>query len=470
MKFNLLHVLQHYHGKARQLHESHINPVFSQVLEMIGFQHEYTHGEGCYLTTLDGTRYFDALSGYGVFSMGRNHPVIVDAIHQALEANLPSLVQMDTFMLSGLLAEKLTATCPQNIQHAFFTNSGTEAVEGAIKFCRAATGRQRILYQPGAFHGLSTGSLSINGDDSFRESFGSLLPGATKVDLSNVEQVEAELLTESVAAVVMEPIRGKGVLFPTNENLYKEIQTLCRRTGTLLVCDEVQSGLGRTGKWWAFEHWGLEPDIITCAKALGGGLIPIGAILYTQDIYKKVFSRLDRCVVHSSTFGQNALAMVAGLAALQVLQDENLTQRAHQLGNLLLEGLKQLQQKHQFIYDVRGKGLMIGIEFGSPKSLILKPAWSLLHAAENGLFAQAVVMQLYKTHHILTQVAGHHQEVIKLIPPLIMTEDEVYMIINALDAVMMDCASFPGPVWSVGKHLAGTAAKQHLLKRTKQSA
>jgi acetylornithine/succinyldiaminopimelate/putrescine aminotransferase len=352
----------------------------------------------------------------------------------------------------------------------FFTNSGTEAVEGAIKFCRAATGRQRILYQPSAFHGLSTGSLALNGDESFREGFGSLLPGATKVDFNNLEQVEAELLTESVAAVVMEPIRGKGVLFPNSETLYQQIQTLCRKTGTLLVCDEVQSGLGRTGKWWAFEHWALEPDIITCAKALSGGLIPVGAILYTNDIYKKVFSRLDRCVVHSSTFGQNALAMVAGLASLQVIEEEGLITNAKKCGDLLLEGLKRLQEKHQFIYDVRGKGLMIGIEFGSPKSLLLKPAWSLLHAAENGLFAQAVVMQMFKNHKILTQVSGHHQEIIKLIPPLNMTEEEVHMIINAFDAVMTECSSFPGPVWSVGKQLAGAAAKQHLLKRAKQPA
>lgn len=470
MKFNLSEQLAQHKGSARQLHEAHTNPVFCNVLEMIGFQHEYVSGEGSYLTTQDGTRYFDSLSGYGVFSMGRNHPVIADAIHQALDAQLPSLAQMDTFLLSGMLAEKLKAVCPDQIGHVFFTNSGTEAVEGAIKFCRAATGRQRVLYQPSAFHGLSTGSLAMNGDESFREGFGSLLPGATKVDFNNLEQVEAELLTESVAAVVMEPVRGKGVLFPKSETLYQQIQALCRKTGTLLVCDEVQSGLGRTGTWWAFEHWALQPDIITCAKALSGGLVPVGAILYTNDIYKKVFSRLDRCVVHSSTFGQNALAMVAGLAALQVIEEEGLIAKAKARGDLLLEGLKQLQAKHQFIYDVRGKGLMIGIEFGSPKSLMLKPAWALLHAAENGLFAQAVVMQLYKDHKILTQVAGHHQEIIKLIPPLNMTEEEVHMIINAFDAVMTQCASFPGPVWSVGKQLAGAAAKQHLLKRAKQPA
>ncbi len=470
MTFNLTDLLQQNRGRARRLSEAHVNPVFCNVLEMIGFQHEYTQGEGCYVTAADGTRYFDALSGYGVFSMGRNHPVICDAIRQAVDAQLPSLVQMDTFLLSGLLAERLTATCPDTIQHAFFTNSGTEAVEGALKFCRAATGRQRILFQPSAYHGLTMGSLSINGDESFREGFGSLLPGASKINFENLEQLESELLTESVAAVVLEPIRGKGVLYPQDDKLYTKIQALCRKTGTLLVCDEVQSGLGRTGKWWAFEHWNLQPDIITCAKALSGGLVPVGAILYTHEIYRKVFSRLDRCVVHSSTFGQNALAMAAGLAALQVIQEENLTQLAAERGATLMEGLNHLQQKHQFIHDIRGKGLMVGIEFGPPKSLMLKPAWSLLHAAENGLFAQAVVMQLYKNHHILTQVAGHHQEVIKLIPPLIMTEDEVYRIVNALDAVLQECTKFPGPVWSVGKQLAGAAAKQHWLKHSKQHA
>ena len=470
MTFDLHQLMEQSAGLSRALHEQYVNPVLSRVLGLIGFAHEYTQGEGCYLTASDGTRYLDGLSGYGVFAMGRNHPVMREAMRQALEADLPNLVQMDCFLLSGLLAQKLVSLAPGQLQHVFFTNSGTEANEGAIKFARAATGRPRFLYQPGAFHGLSTGSLALNGDESFREGFGDLLPGAEKVDFEDLEEMERRLKTETVAAVVLEPIRGKGVMYPKDPGVYPAIQNLCRRYGTLLIADEIQTGLGRTGKWWACEHWGLEPDILTCAKSLSGGMVPVGAILYTPEVYAKVYSRLDRCVVHSSTFGQNALAMVAGLASLHVLESENLPARAAERGQRLLAGLSALQGKHEFIHDVRGKGLMMGVEFGPPRSLLLKPAWALLHAAENGLFAQAVVMQLYANRKILTQVSGHHQEIVKLLPPLILTESEVDRIVEAFDGVLEACRKFPGPVWSVGKQLAVAAAKQHWSNRQKQPA
>ncbi|MGC9326271.1 MAG: aspartate aminotransferase family protein [Candidatus Hinthialibacter sp.] len=461
MSFDIKELIRQSTGKARSLHEKNVNPVFSRVLEMIGFAHEYTEGEGCYLTTTEGVRILDALSGYGVFSMGRNHPVIRQAIQQALDLSLPNLVQMDVCLLSGLLAEKLIQGAPgDRLEHVFFTNSGTESVEGAIKFARASTGRHRILYNKGAFHGLTTGALALNGDESFREGFGDLIPGMVRTDLEDLDGLEHELKKEDVAAVIFEPLRGKGVFYPQDDNLYPAIQQLCRRYDVLLIADEIQCGMGRTGKMWACQHWGLEPDILVCAKALSGGLIPVGAVLYSDAVYKKVFSRLDRCVVHSSTFGQNVLAMAAGLASLHVLQEEQLPERAAQRGEQLLAGLRRLQSKHELIREVRGKGLMIGIEFGAPKSLLLKPAWAVLHSAQNGLFAQAVVMQLYKDHHILTQVAGHHQEIVKLLPPLIITEEEVDAILAALDAVLEECRKFPGPVWSVGRQLLSAAAKQ----------
>lgn len=466
MDFDLQSILMNAKGSARALHEEYMNPVFSNVLEMIGFAHEYSQGEGCYLTTLDGRRILDALSGYGVYGMGRNHPIIASAIKQALDMDLPNLIQMDNSLLSGLLAEKLISIAPgKRLQHVFFTNSGTESVEGAIKFARATNGRKRILYSKGAFHGLSTGSLSLNGDEGFKEGFGDLLPGSTTMQVDDLENVERELKTGTVSAVIIEAIRGKGVYFPKDNQVYPTLQQLCRQYGTLLVIDEIQTGLGRTGKWWACEHWNLEPDILVTAKTLSGGQIPVGAILYSNAVYRKVFSRLDRCVVHSSTFGQNSLAMVAGLATIHVLESDNLIQRSAEMGERLLSGLKVLQEKHEFIHDVRGKGLIVGVEFGTPRSLTLKPAWALLHAAENGLFAQAVIMQMYSQHNILAQVSGHHMEVIKFLPPYIITVAEVDHIVSALDQVMQECKRFPGPIWSVGKQLVSAAAKQHLLGR-----
>ena len=464
MSFDLRALIQSTQGQAKTLHENNMNPVFCNVLEMIGFVHEYTYGNGTILKSLDGREFFDALSGYGVFGMGRNHPTIRQAIHDALDMDLPNLVQMDTHLLSGLLAQKLIEIAPGSLlKHVFFTNSGTESIEGAIKFARCTTGRPRILFNQGAFHGLSTGSLALNGDESFREGFGDLLPHCEKYNLEDIDTLQKEIKKGDVAAVVLEPVRGKGVFYPKDDAIYPTMQKLCRENGTLLVVDEIQTGLGRTGKLWASQHWDLEPDILVTAKALSGGLIPVGAILYSNAVYKGVFSRLDRCVVHSSTFAQNSLAMAAGLASIHVIQEEKLVERSAVQGQKLLDGLRSIPS--EFIKEIRGKGLMIGIEFGSPKSLLLKPAWALLHAAENGLFAQAVVMQLFKDHQILTQVSGHHQEIVKLLPPFIIRDDQINLIVQALTKVLQECAKFPGPVWSVGKQLASAAAKQQIRSR-----
>lgn len=467
MPFDLHALVKEKQGQARRLHEQYGNTVFTQVLEMIGFDHEYAEGEGSYLTTTEDRRVFDGLSGYGVFGLGRNHPVIKQAIADALDHNFPNLVQMDCSLLSGMLAERLIQIAPgDRLQHVFFTNSGAEAVEGAIKFARAAANRPRILYSKGAFHGLSTGSLALNGDESFREGFGDLLPGCQAIDPEDLDALKHELKKGDVAAVMLEPIRGKGVFYPKDDSIFPAIQRLCHEHDVLFVIDEIQTGLGRTGKRWASEHWDLKPDMLVTAKLLSGGMVPVGAILHSETIYRQVFSRLDRCVVHSSTFGQNALAMVAGLATLQVIEDEDLVNRCAQQGEKLRAGLQGLESKHEFVREVRGKGLMIGIEFGAPRSLRLKPAYSLLHAAQKGLFAQAIVMQLYRNHNLLTQVSGHNQEIVKLLPPYAITDAEIEHIINAFDAELQECQRFPGPVWSVGKQLAGAAARQRFAARS----
>lgn len=458
MDFDLKALLERRKGEAVELHRQHMNPVLADVLGFIGFEPEYARGQGVWLETEDGARVLDALSGYGVFALGRNHPGIVDAIRQALELDFPTLVQMDLPLLSGLLAEALIEVAPPGLDAVFFTNSGAEAVEGAIKFARCATGRPKILFHKGAFHGLTCGSLSLNGDKSFREGFGELLPGCESIDLGNLDDVESRLRMEDVAAVVIEPIRGKGVYYPDDNQVYPTLQELCRRHGTLLVADEVQCGLGRTGRMWACEHWGLEPDILLTAKALSGGLIPAGAILMRREIQRGVFSRLDRCVVHSSTFGQNGLAMVAGLATLRILKSEGVIENAARMGSRLLDGLNALTERHEFALAARGKGLMVALELGPPKSLGKKAAWAILNKAENGLFAQALVMRLYGQHHILTQVAGHHLEVIKLLPPLVIDEPEIDSIVVAFDEVLESAGRFPGPVWQVATRLVGLAA------------
>jgi acetylornithine/succinyldiaminopimelate/putrescine aminotransferase len=305
----------------------------------------------------------------------------------------------------------------------------------------------------GCYHGLSYGSLSVTGSVNFQEGFGPFLTDVARVRLGDLEGLEKLLQKEDVAAFLFEPVQGKGVNFPADD-FYQRAQALCRTHGTLLVCDEVQSGMGRTGKWWGFQHWDLEPDIVTVAKSLSGGFVPCGAILTRRSIYQKVFSRLDRAVVHSSTFGRNNLAMACGLAALDVLENEKLIENSAIMGRKLLERLDALRGKHSLIKEVRGKGLMIAIEFREPSQVALKLAWRIMHRIDHGLFAQLVIVPLLSRHRILTQVAGHNMDVIKILPPLIITEKEVDYFVNAFDEALQGCRRFPGPILELARNTA----------------
>jgi len=330
-------------------------------------------------------------------------------------------------------------------------------MEGALKFARAATGRKRVVSLASGFHGLSFGSLSLMGCESFTEGFGPLMEGFdARVSLDDVEGLDRQLRSRDVAALVIETVQGKGCQTPKSD-FFIRAQELCRKYGTLLISDEVQTGLGRTGKTFGFQHWDLEPDIITLAKTLSGGYVPCGAIVTRRDIYQKTFSRMDRCVVHSTTFGRNNLAMACGLAALEVIDNEKLVENSAKIGALLIERVDALRAKHSFIKEVRGKGLMIGIEFHEPQEFRLKMAWKLLHKIDKVLFAQMIVTQMLTKHRILTQVAGHAMDVIKILPPLIIGEQEVDMFVNALDDVLTECRKFPGPMWELGNNFVKAA-------------
>src|SRR5438128_7057800 len=330
-------------------------------------------------------------------------------------------------------------------------------MKGALKFTRYATGRKRVVSLASAFHGLILGSLSLMGCESFTEGFGPLMEGFdARVPLDDLDALDRQLRSRDVAAFVIETVQGKCCKTPKTD-FFVRAEELCRKYGTLLVSDEVQTGLGRTGKMFGFQHWDLEPDIITLAKTLSGGYVPCGAIVARRDVYQKTFSRMDRCVVHSTTFGRNNLAMACGLATLEVIDTESLVERAAKMGALLMEKIANLRQKHSFIKEVRGKGLMIGIEFQEPSELKLKIAWKLLHKIDKVLFAQMIVTQMLSKHRILTQVAGHAMDVMKILPPLIIGEKEVDLFVNALDDVLTECRKFPGTMWELGNYFVRAA-------------
>jgi acetylornithine/succinyldiaminopimelate/putrescine aminotransferase len=456
MGFDLLSTLAARSDEGYELYGRLLNPQLPRTLHAIGFDKIYDRAEGAYLYDRDGNAYTDFLAGFGVFAAGRNHPVIRKALHDVLDADLADWTQFDCPPLSGLLAEKLLEKAP-GLDRVFFCNSGTEAVESALKFARYATGHGRVIYCDHGFHGLTTGSLSVNGSAEFRDGFGPLLPDAS-VPLGDLDALVAELRKGDVAALIIEPIQGKGVHMPP-PGFLAAASTLLHEHGALLICDEVQSGFGRTGKFFAYQHEDVQPDIVTVAKALSGGYVPVGAMLAKDWIFQKVFSSMERVMVHSTTFKGGVMAMAAGLASLAVIEDEGLVENAARTGDALAGALKDMAARYDLLADVRGRGLMIGLEFGKPKSLKLRPGWNMLQKARVGLFAQMVVVAMFQRHRILTQVSGDHMEVIKLIPPLTIGDTEVKLFTDAFTDVMDDASRGSGLMWDFGRTLVKQAIK-----------
>jgi ornithine--oxo-acid transaminase len=459
MAFDLTTTLATRAGENYELNEKYVNRTFVKVLRTIGFDKVYERGEGAYLYDREGQDYLDFLSGYGVYNIGRNHPAIKKVIEDALKLDLPNMVQMDSSLLAGLLAEALVARTGPERDAVYFCNSGAEAVEAALKFARAATQRERIISLSGAYHGLTYGALSMTAVSSFQEGFAPFLPGVQHVSQNNLEALEDALRRKDVAAFIAEPVQGKGVNIPDDDFLPKA-QELCRKYGTLFIADEVQTGFGRTGKYFAYQHWDLDPDIVTLAKTLSGGYVPCAAMITRRKIEQKVFSRLDRCVVHNTSFGGNSLAMACGLATLDVIDREKLVENARVMGDLLATRLRGLMAKHELIKEVRALGLMVAVEFQQPASFKLKMAWKAIHAVDKGLFAQMIVTPLLQKHRIIAQVAGHNMDVIKVIPALTIGEKEIDRFVAALDDVLEDVTRFPGPVWDFGTNLVKQALKR----------
>jgi ornithine--oxo-acid transaminase len=439
------------------LHSKYLNDQMVRVLHTIGYDVGFRSGSGQYLYDRDGTRYLDLLSGFGVFAIGRNHPAMRDALKDVLDADLPNLVQMDVSVLAGVLAERLLRLVPQ-LDKVVFTNSGTEAVEAAIKFARAATRRPGVIYCENSFHGLSYGSLSIIGDKMFRSGFEPMLPDCIEVPFNDLAALERALALRNVAAFIVEPIQGKGVNVP-DPNYLREAAQLCRRHGTLFVADEIQTGLGRTGRFLAVEHYDVEPDMVLLAKAVSGGHVPVGALLMRKRIYESVFDRMDRAVVHGSTFGKNDLAMAAGIVTLDLLTEGGIMANAARTGERLLKNLSGMVNRFEFLQDVRGEGLMIGLQFGPPQSMKLKLSWNMIEAVTKGLFCQLITIPLFRDHKILAQVAGHGSHTIKLLPPLILTDQDCAWIEAAFEDVIAGSHQVPGAAWSLGKTLVGHAMR-----------
>jgi len=410
------------------------------------------------LFTSDGRRILDFLSGYCVHNVGHNHPAVVAAIRYELESCGPAMIQSHVADSAGELAEKLCHSAGGQLSKVFFGSSGSEGVEAAIKFARAHTRRDGLLYADGAFHGLTCGALSLMGNSFWREGFGPMLPQTEAIPFDDVRALEQKLASKKFAGFVVEPIQAEaGVRVPSGEYL-RAAQALCRQYGTLLVLDEVQTGMYRTGPFLAAQHFGVNPDIVILAKAMSGGLVPVSAVLMTEAIYDSVYGSLRRAIIHTSTFSENSLAMRAALATLGVLETEHLGRRSTEMGQLLSDKLSATLSEFEMVKQVRGEGLLVGIEFQAPQSLRLRIPFEAFMRIHPAMFGQILVMRLFRDNGILTQICGNNFMVLKAAPPLVVTEEQIDEFVAAAASVV-ELAHSSGGFWSEALGLARRAIR-----------
>jgi len=430
--------LSHATVSSSSTYAEFVNPQWVRLLELLDMDVRYERCAGAELFSQDGERYLDFLSGYCVHNTGHNHPRILEALKEELDRSGPAMLQSHVPELAGELAQRLCKLAGGNLKKVFFASSGSEGVEAAIKFSRATTKRNALLYCEGAFHGLTCGALSLMDNEFWREGFGTLLAETDAVPFGNIGRVEEKLRTRKFAAFFVEPIQSEGgIKVPAPEYL-RDVQALCRKYGTMFVLDEVQTGMFRTGKFLAAHSFDVQPDMVVLAKALSGGLIPVAAVLMTDEISDAVYSSLRRAIVHTSTFSENGLAMRAGMATLDVLEGENLGDRAIYLGDLLRARLTEALEPYEMFKAAPGLGLLSGIEFRAPSKVMLRLSFEAFRAVHPGMFGQMLVMRLFRREKILTQICGNNFMVLKSAPPLIAEEAHIERFVSALSTVVDD--------------------------------
>jgi len=425
-------------------------------LDLLEMNVRYERCSGSELFTADGRRILDFLSGYCVHNVGHNHPTVIAALREELDREGPAMVQTHVAESAGELAEKLCDRAGGRLTKVFFGSSGSEGVEAAIKFSRAHTGRPGLLYANGAFHGLTCGALSLMGDPFWRQAFGPLLPETEAIPFDDVDALERKLASKRFAAFIVEPIQSEaGVRVPTPD-YFRAAQYLCRRYGTLLVLDEVQTGMYRTGPFLAAQRFGVDPDMVVLAKAMSGGLVPVGAVLMTDAIYDSVYASLRRAIIHTSTFSENGLAMRAALATLEVLDAEKLGPPATEAGEKLRTRLHETLCDYEMVKAVRGEGLLLGVEFTAPRSLRLRVPFEAFMRIHPAMFGQIVVMRLFRDSGILTQICGNNFMVLKVAPPLVVTDGQIDEFVSAIEGVV-ELAHSSNSFWSEALGLARRA-------------
>jgi acetylornithine/succinyldiaminopimelate/putrescine aminotransferase len=438
--------------QAIERHARHINPVLIGLGGPTGLTRTFARGEGAELFDESGRAYLDFVAGFGSLNLGHNHPEVAAAVASALVRCAAGFSPGSVNPLAAALAEQLVAVTPRGLEMVFFTNSGAESIEAALKLARAATGRSGLLSCLGSFHGKTFGALSVTGNRTYQGPFGPLVPDCLALPYGDAQALEQALATRRYAAFVVEPIQGEGGMITPPPGYLAEAHRLCRQTGTLLIADEVQTGLGRTGPLFAVERDGIEPDILALAKSLGGGLIPLGAMIARRDIWMRAYGSYQTFALHSSTFSGGSLACAAGLATLRVLRDRPVLAEAARRAIRLREGLEALARSCPIVREVRGHGLMLGLEFHELSPALLTnfkgfdssgASWWLVPRHDELLRtipALYVQSNLLHEHAIYTQVARSNPRVLRVQPPLIVSETQVDRFLEALGATCAEWA------------------------------
>lgn len=392
-------------------YEKYINPAQAKLFRFMGLGSIEASAQGWTITDSEGRQFTDFLGGYGMFAVGHRHPKVVEAVERELHG-MPMCGKVLFNRPMADLAEALAEITPGDLQYSFFVNSGTEAVEGCLKLARLATGRPKFVAAANAFHGKTMGSLTATGRDLYREPFKPLLNGFSHVPFGDISALEAAV-DEQTAAVILEPVQGEGGIIVPPPGYLTQAKAICEAKGALLIADEVQTGIGRTGAWFGCNHDGVTPDLMACAKALGGGIMPIGAIIGSPKAWQGL---IEAPFLHTSTFGGNQLACAAGVATIKVIKEENLLERCAEMGAYLKAGLQKIAEEFpSVIKEVRGRGLMLGIEL-----------------TKEG--AGGMLMSLMIDKNVIVAYTLNNPKVIRMEPPMIVTKEIVDEVLEKFHA------------------------------------
>lgn len=464
---------QHLRAEVLRCFGEHINPVLREFYEFNHVERVFNHGEGCWLTDLDGRRYLDFLAGYGCLNTGHNHPGVTAKLQEYLTQQHPTFVQyLSAPLHASLLAKRLSDITPGELERVFLSNSGTEAVEAALKLAMAASDKPTLLYCANGYHGKTLGALSVTGREKHRTVFKPLLPRCEEIPFGDIDALQARLQKGDVMGFIMEPIQGEGGVIMPPEGYLSAVRALCSEHECLWILDEIQTGLGRTGKMFACQWEEVSPDIMVLSKSLSGGMVPIGATLSSKAVWQRAYGNIDRFALHTSTFGGGNFAAAAALASLDVIEQEDLPDNARQVGAYLRQGLDELARKHYFIKEVRGRGMMLAVEFqndvsGGIEAFVremtsrlpakaaatyrmmpmkarehLEAAMEEMESTMADMFVLRIMTKLSQEHHILTFVTANNNRVMRIQPPLILSLDQAERFINALGQVCEDLSTF----------------------------